>query len=426
MGYKTYIICEIDGEVNEVEAKEVDKIENQFFVITVNENGTLNIYDKATHKLYEEVLMLEDGADDGDEYDFSPLEDDLILYSDKVKADYKIIDRELSSDIVITYPMAIPKDLESRKNKVIDTIMDVKLVVKIDNCKPFIDVKFEINNPAGDHRVRTLIPTDINSNFSLSDNQFGSIKRDVYDDAMLVWQEEKWNERPDAIYPMLTYVTLSNEERGMAVLTNSTREFEIIGLGEGIAAKQNAGEKLECYDTIAITLFRSIGFLGKEEMFRRPGRPSGIKLPTPDSQMYGKVNIDIALYPYKGEALKANVSRIAKEYLTPLYTYNKMPHNAMKLNPVDFTMPYSFSLLSEVNKDITLSTIKKSEKNNGIIVRYYNGTESDKKASFVINQDLKVKKAALAKLDEKITSELNNLSNIDVKKNKVSNIYLEF
>ena len=128
---------------------------------------------------------------------------------------------------------------------------------------------------------------------------------------------------------MLSFVTLKNEERGMAVLTNSTREYEIIG-----------GD----YDTIAITLFRGVGFLGKEEMYRRPGRPSGIKLETPDSQMLGKVSLDFGIYPYVSREDK--VSRVAKEYLTPVYTYNKMPHNAMKLNSVDFETPYNYSLYS--------------------------------------------------------------------------------
>lgn len=435
MGYKTYMICEVaSGEntqtiqVSECEnGCECDfKVENTFFNITVNQNGTLNILDKKTERIYENVLLLEDGADDGDEYDFSPLVNDFVIYNTDVKADVEVVNRSLSSEIKINYTMEVPKDIESRKNKKIDSSMDVSIIVKIDNCKPFINVEFDINNKACDHRVRALIPTEINSKFSVSDNQFGSIEREVYDDAMLVWEKEDWDERPDAIYPMLSYVTLSNEDRGMAVLTNSTREFEIIGIGEGITAKQNAGEKLDCYDTIAITLFRSVGFLGKEEMFRRPGRPSGIKLATPDSQMIGNVKVDIALYPYKGEALKANIARVAKEYLTPIYTYNKMPHNAMKLNSVDFTTPYEFSLLNEENKDITLSTLKKSEKNDGLVMRFFNGTDLDKFANININSDCKLRRVNKVNLNEEFISEVEDLNNIKCNKNAVESIYIEF
>ena len=262
----------------------------------------------------------------------------------------------------------------------------------------------DIDNRAKDHRVRAYIPTGIKSNFSFSDNQFGVIKRDVYDSAMDVWEEENWDERPDSIYPMLSFVTLKNEERGMAVLTNSTREYEIIG---------------EDYDTIAITLFRGVGFLGKEEMYRRPGRPSGIKLETPDSQMLGKVSLDFGIYPYVSREDK--VSRVAKEYLTPVYTYNKMPHNAMKLNSVDFEVPYNYSLLKEENDNVTLSVLKKAENKKGLVLRYFNGTASEKKVHFSI----KGSKFKKVNLKEDILEDIEDFSKVNCSKNKVDNIYFE-
>ena len=44
-----------------------------------------------------------------------------------------------------------------------------------------------------------------------------------------------------------------------------------------------------------------------------------------------------------------------------MYTYNKMPHNAMKLNSVDFETSYNYSLLKEENDGMTLSVLKKAE-----------------------------------------------------------------
>ncbi len=69
MGYKTYLIKEAEGVINSEEGKKADKVENKYFNITVNENGSLNILHKDTNTLYENVLLIEDGADDGDEYD---------------------------------------------------------------------------------------------------------------------------------------------------------------------------------------------------------------------------------------------------------------------------------------------------------------------------------------------------------------------
>ena len=90
MGYKTYLIKGAEGVINSEEGKKTDKIENKYFNITVNENGSLNILHKDTNTLYENVLLIEDGADDGDEYDFSPLEDDnnSLFIPQSVKSDF--------------------------------------------------------------------------------------------------------------------------------------------------------------------------------------------------------------------------------------------------------------------------------------------------------------------------------------------------
>ncbi len=349
MGYKTFLIKEKADQVAVNDNKTVDVAENEFYSITANANGSLNITDKVSGKLYKNVLTIEDGSDDGDEYDFSPLEDDFVITSDDVNAVVTMVDYGNKTVITSKFDMEIPQDLDSRKKKVRDGKMGIKLVVTLYDKSRIIGIVAEIDNTAKDHRVRLLVPNDVATNFSVSDNQFGSIKRPVVDSAMEVWEKEKWDERPDSIYPMLSYVAVDSEV-GLAVLTNSVREFELIGEG---------------YGTIAITLLRGVGYLGKENLFRRPGRPSGIKMATPDSQMIGKQVFDIALV-----SNSANLAQDAKEYLTPLAYYNKMPYNAMKLNDAKFSTPYNYSMLS-VDGDMVLSVLKKAENKDGYILRAY-------------------------------------------------------
>ncbi len=350
MGFKTFLIKEKDGVIPVYNPCKISTAENEFFKITANSNGSLNITNKENGMTYNEVLTIEDGSDDGDEYDFSPLEDDFVITSKDVNANVHFEDRANKTTITSNFTMNVPKDLDSRKAKTCDSTMDIKLVVSLTKGSNIIDVKVEIDNKTLDHRVRLLIPHNLSTSFSLSDNQFGSIKRPVIDSAMDVWESEKWDERPDSIYPMLSYVTLDNKD-ALAVLTNSVREFELIG---------------EDFGTIAITLFRGVGLLGKENLFRRPGRPSGIKMETPDSQLLGKQVYDLALTNNSDD-----VARKAKEYLTPFVYYNKMPYNAMKLNDVDFKVPYNYSLLNLEDKDFVLSVLKKSENENGYILRAY-------------------------------------------------------
>ena len=114
---------------------------------------------------------------------------------------------------------------ESRKEGKVNSYVDVHFNLHIPNHKPLIEVNCELDNQARDHRLRALIPTGLASSLSIADNQFGFIKRGVYDSAMDVWEKENWSERPDAIYPMLNFVGLSDRDYGASVLTNSTREY---------------------------------------------------------------------------------------------------------------------------------------------------------------------------------------------------------
>ncbi|RAP30462.1 Alpha-mannosidase [Brevibacillus laterosporus] len=405
MGYKTYFVVECDENVKNSFVS-TNKVVTEFYEITVNPNGTLNIFDKKLNQSFENVLLLENGGDDGDEYDYSPLPNEELIYSDNAaNVKTEISQNQYGATINMEYTLAVPSNLEKRKAQLVDGAVEVHIVVTVPNHKPVIEVKFEVNNYAKDHRLRALIPTNIASSFSISDNQFGSIKRNVVDSAIHVWEKEGWDERPDSIYPMLSFVGLSNDNHGVSILTNSTREYEIIG---------------EEFDTIAITLFRSIGFLGKEEMLRRPGRPSGIKLPTPDSQMIGKLTLDFAITTHTQQS---NVARIAKEYLTPVETYNKIPHDAMKLNRTDVKTPLEFSFFKEVQPNIVLSTLKKAEKENKFVLRFYNPTDVEETVAFEFNRE--IDHANTANLNEKALENLSvnhNQVQVIVKTNQVKSI----
>ncbi len=362
-GYKAFMVREVEGAATHNPLVDVASAENEFYSIKVEKNGTLTILDKETNITYRDVLLTEEGSDDGDGYDFSPLEDDLVLTSKDVVAKSSIMANEHKAVIDIAYTMNAPKDLESRKAKLIDGSFGMQYTVTLYKASPIIDVRVTVDNRVKDHRVRVLIPNGIGTAFSLSDNQFGEIKRPVRDSAMDVWEQEKWDERPDSIYPMLSYITQDNEN-GLAVLTNSVREYEIIG---------------ENYDTIAITLLRGVGFLGKEEMFRRPGRPSGIKMPTPDSQLLGIHSFDIAL-----TRKVSHMAKVAKEYVTPIVTYNKMPYNAMKLNASPYDTPYSYSLIREQSGDFIVTALKKAEDREGFIIRGFQAKQDALDIAFTL------------------------------------------
>ncbi|WP_394171847.1 mannosylglycerate hydrolase [Guptibacillus hwajinpoensis] len=365
IGYQTYYVVETNDDQLTLPNENRRTVETDAYSIRFEQNGTLTLTDKLTCQTHVGVLGLENVGDDGDEYDFSPLKGENPRFSvnEITDAQISLQSTQHTHRASITYQWAVPADLDARKQSEerMET-MDFHIELSIPTGGHVIEVSCKVKNNVKDHRIRVLLPTHIASSFSFADQQFGTIDRNVIDDGMAVWEKEDWDERPDAIYPFLSYVGLESEEKTAFFMTKSVREYEIMG---------------DRFDTIALTLFRSVGVLGKEELVRRPGRPSGIKLPTPDSQMLGEYQFDFGFAYLVGNRDQSKVAQLVKRYVSPFLSYNKIPHNAMKLNQEKVKVPSAYSLFSFTQSDLVMSTLKKAESEDALVIRYYNPTRSE-------------------------------------------------
>ncbi|TCN75426.1 mannosylglycerate hydrolase [Vibrio crassostreae] len=366
MGFTTlHIQGNEKGAVKVAEQKDY-LLENEYYRINVNDNGTLTIFDKETEQVFDQVLRLEDGSDDGDEYDYSPSRQEWLLYSDEFPVETSIDHQGFQSVANIAFRMNVPANLAEREERTGQNgFVEAQCQVVLKQGSRRIEVRMELDNQADDHRVRVLVPTPFVSETVVADNQFGCITRPTNDPAMAVWEEEKWKEAPVPVYQLMNFAALENGKAGMAIMSNGLREFEVI-----------ASQGDENRDTFALTLFRGIGVLGKEELLLRPGRPSGIKIPTPDSQVRGKLVCEFTLCGFSGNHIDANIMAQARDNVTQIECYNKIPYNAMKLNVGEQNLPMSFSLLSKQQAGAVLSVLKKAEDEDALIMRVYNPAET--------------------------------------------------
>ncbi|PTO73327.1 mannosylglycerate hydrolase [Vibrio splendidus] len=366
MGFTTlHIQGNEKGAVKVAEQKDY-LLENEYYRINVNDNGTLTIFDKETEQVFDQVLRLEDGSDDGDEYDYSPSRQEWLLYSDEFPVETSIDHQGFQSVANIAFRMNVPANLAEREERTGQNgFVEAQCQVVLKQGSRRIEVRMELDNQADDHRVRVLVPTPFVSETVVADNQFGCITRPTNDPAMAVWEDEKWKEAPVPVYQLMNFAALENGKAGMAIMSNGLREFEVI-----------ASQGDENRDTFALTLFRGIGVLGKEELLLRPGRPSGIKIPTPDSQVRGKLVCEFTLCGFSGNHIDANIMAQARDNVTQIECYNKIPYNAMKLNVGEQNLPMSFSLLSKQQSGAVLSVLKKAEDEDALIMRVYNPAET--------------------------------------------------
>lgn len=370
MGYKTFSI-EKASENQLVTIKtevQSNQLENDFYQITIKPTGTLLIIDKRTGKQFDDVLLIEDGSDDGDEYDYSPSREEWLIYSHEPSTQlevtvnaYKTAHQQIAE---VKVKMQIPYCLVSRAKRKLNSEFILSYEIQLNDNSPRLDINIEWDNKALDHRVRLLFPYTWQSDEVTADIQFGTLNRPTKDSAMAVWEAEDWKEAPIPVWQLLNFVSVENWADGVAVYTEGLREFEVVDYLSDQA--------------IAITLCRSVGVLGKENLLLRPGRPSGIKLPTPDSQMLGRYKVRMGFEAFIGGHESAQIMRKAKAFNTPVCFYNKMPYDAMKLNPGPVTTPASFSLLNVDKSELALSVIKKAEDSDAIIMRWFNPKQSSK------------------------------------------------
>lgn len=362
MGYRTlFIEPNVAGKVLSPGENTASLLENAFWQIDVNDDGSLRLRDKETGLIYDRVLEIEESSDDGDEYDYSPSRQEWRLTSAQGEHEFEVTHEGWQSRAVIRHRIAVPANLAERAARQRNGYLDAEFEITLSRNSRRIDVAVRLDNQADDHRVRVLIPTPFATREVLADTQFGTISRPVQDAAMQNWQEEGWKEAPVPVWNLLNYAVLQEKRNGLALFTEGLREFEVVG------DEQKA---------FALTLLRGVGVLGKEDLLLRPGRPSGIKMPVPDAQVRGPLSCRFSLFSFSGTPENAGVAQQAQSWLTPVQCYNKIPWDAMKLNRASLTTPESYSLLALSPTGCVLSAIKKAEDRDELILRLFNPSQS--------------------------------------------------
>ncbi|QKN82722.1 mannosylglycerate hydrolase [Scandinavium goeteborgense] len=363
MGWLTlHVLPGAEGQQEKVPEQNDALLENNAWRITLNADGTLKMEDKNSGLVYDRVLEFEDGSDDGDEYDYSPSREEWLLTSAKGTHQNSVTHDAWQSRAVIRSTLAVPLNLAERAARQTSGLLACETTITLSHHGRRVEFDVKVLNQADDHRVRVRIPVPYKAESVLTDTQFGSLTRPVQDEAMHVWQAEGWKEAPVSVWNFLNYAALQQGPHGLALFTEGLREVEIIG---------------ETRSTFALTLLRGVGLLGKEDLLLRPGRPSGIKMPVPDSQIRGELHCRFSLLPFSGSALNAGVAQQARSWLTPVQCYNKIPWDAMKLNRTAITAPETFSLCTLPATGCQLSALKKAEDDEALIIRLFNPSDSE-------------------------------------------------
>ena len=413
LGYVQYSIDTQKDSHKETADKKV--LENKYYTIEVEENGSLTIVDKANNVTYKNQGILVENGDDGDSFNYSPPRKDMEVFSNESKCTVKISGSDIYDQAEIHFDMVVPADLDERAEGKVSVTMPVDMTVALRKDSKVIDFNVKVDNKGLSHRLCVLFDSQIVSAFNYADQQFGLIKRpNYYEKEMKLYMEsmnnktEKkagiqelanwandqstWQEPPISIEPTQSYVSLTDGKTGIAVIPQGVREYEVLDDSK-----------------IRLTLFRTYGFMGKENLIYRPGRASGERIiETPAAQLLKEMEFNFGFTSYAGDINDSDIDTLAKQYNTNLevYTYAEFLNGRLIFSQREIEgQNAKIHSLFETEGNLVVSAVKKAEEDDGYIIRLYNGKDH-KDLDDKIKFNFDIKEAYYTNLKEEKTEEI--------------------
>lgn len=381
----------LDGEHDLVTETVKKKIENDTLQIEFGD-GTLNLMNKKTHEKIVDFLEVVDDGDEGDTYDYSPAYNDMTIKLDFRDAQVTCNKGNQFQSMQLTGTWNLPVDLKERATKELNGKVAYKLTLTLDRNDNLIKNHLLINNRAKDHRMRVIFNSSMKTQkYSYADTAFGYIQRPVVDEHLSNWKDAGLHEEPTSIYPMLHWTNLHDEQQSFTVMSKGIKEYQMIGTE---------------FNKVALTLFRSVGFLGRPDLIRRPGVASGNQftyIPTPDSQLQEELHFKFAVS--WDEIFEP--ARIMQQF--QIYAVTNPYYQVQGINQFTNTLKYfvmhplnkqlqSKPFLEIKNNQLIFSSLTESKDNAGWLLRVYNPNK------------FKIQGDSIIKLDSESTVSLTNFT----------------
>jgi alpha-mannosidase len=365
-GYGTRAFALTEGELPAIAAppREVRasglSMENDAVRAEVDARGAITLTSLDAAHSISSLISIEATADAGDLYTPSPRGEPSIA--------------ELSSPRPgmrgpLRATVAIPWRLESHADVRLqhpECAMGV-VIITLDAGARHLGIEVNGVNEMKNHRVRLRIATHVRDADIFADAAFGPIQREP-----IVAPPES-AEIPPRTAPLARYVTLASKSRGATIYSDGLGEYEALPNG-----------------TVALTLFRAVGELSRNDLPERPGH-AGWPAPTPEAQEQGELaaRFAILLHGARDDATIAEIERTADDVLHPLA--GRTVRSATEL-------PVVTEGVTLEGDGLALSTMKTSEDGAWLVLRCVNLTDREVAGTWTLGSP--VHEARESRLDE--------------------------
>lgn len=208
-----------------------------------------------------------------------------------------------------------------------------------------LDVCIRGDNPAGDHRLRWVLPLPgaLHTDAVIADAAFGPVLRSVDSRDAREWPAEQRL----ATAPLHRWIWLTGQSYGIGIISDGLAEYELLPSGR-----------------VAITLLRAVGELSRRDLPERPGH-AGWPAATPAAQSRGPFEGRFALValPTDRDAALSLLESTADDVLLPV-TGDTWRGIATQLPP--------FAGLTLEGDGLSFSAAKRSEDGAWLVLRCMN------------------------------------------------------
>lgn len=258
-------------------------LDNGLLRVVVGPTGAVRLEDRASGRVIESLLTLEQHREEGDLYTPAPRE---TLAPPRLRR-VKLVHRgPLRGELALDFAFPSPHGVECRISLQLDAgLSALRMLVKGDNR-------------AGDHRLRLRVATDLPDATTLADAAFHPVLRTP----LVISADDARMEQVVPTAPLHRWVARFGAERGATLIADGLAEYESMPDG-----------------AVVVTLLRGVGELSKATLAERPGH-AGWPSATPAAQSIGPFAgaFAIALHGPDSPAVRDQIERLADDVLLPI------------------------------------------------------------------------------------------------------------
>ncbi|MGV8121014.1 MAG: alpha-mannosidase [Candidatus Xenobiia bacterium LiM19] len=350
LGYCTYYLLPEQEIPPSPQESEDSFIENEYYIAGWDPVLHLYVQDKRTGIRLSRINQIIDEADCGDEYNFSPLPGDMTLLDpfDSLSLTIPVngpVLKTLQLKGELKIPSKLSKDRASRTPERVSCPFSLRLTLFAGIER--IDCSLKLENRAQDHRLRISFPSELKNASLHVETPFDLTTRPLE-----IPSGQEWIEVPSPTLPHGRLLVLSGDTHHLALFNRGIPEYEI--------------KKIKDKHSVILTLLRCVGWLSRQDIIGRKVE-AGPKISTPKAQSK-------ELYTFDYSLVLTPPDRKLETFL-PAMISNDTPLDALLTGIHSGELPQAKHFVSLEPAELAISSLKKAERNENLIMRFYNPTD---------------------------------------------------